>query len=46
MVQILHDQNASEALDRDPTDAFSRRFITHKHMASLGASIRDPRGEI
>ena len=45
-IQILRNQNASKASDRDPTDEFSRRFITHKHVASSGASIRDPRGEI
>ena len=28
-VEIKHDQNASEASDEDPMDAFSRGFITH-----------------
>ena len=28
-VDIKRDQNTSEASDEDPTDAFSRRFITH-----------------
>ena len=27
-VEIKRDQNASEAFDEDPVDAFSRRFIT------------------
>ena len=33
MVEIKRDQNASEASDQDPTDAFSRHFITREHVA-------------
>ena len=40
-VEIKRDQNASEASDEDPTDAFSRLFITGVDVASSCASIRD-----
>ena len=42
MVEIKHDQNAPEASDEDPTDAFSMCFITHVDVASSRASIGDP----
>ena len=42
MVEIKRDQNASEASDQDPTDAFSRRFTTREHVASSEHSIDDP----
>ena len=41
MIEIKRDQNASEASDEDPTDAFSMRFITREHVASSLASNRD-----
>ena len=41
MVEIKRDQNTSDASNEDPTDAFSRRFITREHMASSQAFDRD-----
>ena len=41
-VEIKPDQNAFEASDEDLTDAFSRRFITRKHVASSRAFFGDP----
>ena len=41
-VEIIRYQNASEAFDEDPTDAFSRHFIMRQHVASSRASIGDP----
>ena len=40
-VEIEYDQNACEASDKDPTEAFSRRFKTHQHVASSRASDCD-----
>ena len=37
MVEIKRDQNASEASDEDPTDAFSRRFIMRDTWLHLSA---------
>ena len=37
MVEIIRDQNAAEASDEDPTDAFSRRFITQDMWLHLSA---------
>ena len=36
-VEIKCDQNAFEASDEDPTDAFSRRFITRDMWLHLSA---------
>ena len=36
-VEIKHDQNASETSDEDPTDAFSRHFITRDTRLHLSA---------
>ena len=40
-VEIKRDQNASEASDEDPTDAFSRCFKTRDDVASSCTSIGD-----
>ena len=42
MVKIKMHRNASEMSDRDPMAMDSRRFITHRHVASSRASIGDP----
>ena len=40
-IEIKRDQNASEASDEDPTDAFSRRFITRDTWLHLSATLDD-----
>ena len=35
-------ENASQALNRDPTRIVSQRFITRDHVASSERSIGDP----
>ena len=37
-VEIKRDQNASEASDEDPTDAFSRHFIMRDTWLHLSAT--------
>ena len=37
IVEIKRDQNTSKASDEDPTDAFSRHFITHDTWLHLSA---------
>ena len=39
-------ENASEALDRDPTVIVLRHFITRDHVASSERSIGDPTAAI
>ena len=41
MVEIKTHEKASRASDRDPTTAFSMRFIMHIDVASSHASNRD-----
>ena len=45
-VEIKMLENASEALDRDPTVIVSRRFVTREHVASSEFSIGDPTAAI